>query len=207
MNDTKSPDTEPAKNEPTKNESTKKGVLTWLPIVASVVALVISIYGFYVQDQLTQTNILASRLQSVTERSLDVDKFLADKEALSQIVFQTDSTKAGEIYVLDFDQYLWNNIRTIINPDASSIPALLVLRNPPTGATRVPRTPGWNDDQWESWITWSETIAGGFRPNNGVPSDLCRQLNAGRDAYGSDFIDAILDTHLCPEDLLPATHG
>jgi hypothetical protein len=81
-------------------------------------------------------------------------------------------------YMLDFDNFIYNQI------DHQGLDDL-VFDAPPEGYDDV--------DTWESWRTWSETIAGSF---SGAP-DLCRRLHETQAAYSSDFKNAIVGADLC----------
>lgn len=158
------------------------------------------------QNGIAQSSIDATRFQSVYERLLDVDRLVADKPKLAGVVDEGDTDTAAEIYVLDFNQYVWDNVRRLINPN-SELPVDFALRHPIDGST-IPSPPdGWSVDQWEAWTTWSETIMGTFRGSDdseqtsGGP--LCAVLNRFRDGYGQDLVNAVVRTKVCLPTVLP----
>jgi hypothetical protein len=159
------------------------------------------------QNGPSSENIKSTRFQSIYERMLDVDRFLVNKPPVAQVVFQADANTAAEIYVLDFDNYVWDNVRTIIKPDAALYPSRFSLRNPLPGGEPVEKTDGWTDSEWEAWQTWSETIVGHFRSPSGNsesdPGQLCSVLNNSRAAYPTEFVDAVVASHVCPVRVLP----
>jgi hypothetical protein len=126
---------------------------------------------------------------------------------VAQVVFQVDAHTAAEIFVLDFDVYVWDNVRSIIKPDAVLYPSRFSLRNSLPGSEPVKKTEGWTDAEWEAWQTWSETIVGHVRSQSGNsesdPGQLCSVLNDSRNAYSTDFVDAVVASHVCPVRVLP----
>jgi hypothetical protein len=61
-----------------------------------------------------------------------------------------------------------------------------------------PLPEGWTRSDWESWVTWAETINAGFQ---GAPG-MCDVLNYKDDmssyAYEPSFVAAVNEKGLCP---------
>jgi hypothetical protein len=140
----------------------------------------------------------------VYDRLLDMDRLLAEQPSiaphilygykLGEEVSETEGKKAAStaamLYVLDFYNYIWDNVPSLLQ--FPSQPIHLALRSFPQDSS-IP------EDKWEAWVTWSETIAAGFRDS----PELCTLLDQSRKAYGVPFVRAIRDAHLCTKLRLP----
>jgi hypothetical protein len=130
-----------------------------------------------------------ARYSSVSELSLDVDKAIADHPRLvpcfeagrCQATLTSDELHQAEalaVYIVDFYQYLYAQLENLGYVPSSG---LFSLRKD-------------NASSDESWITWSETIVGGFRDSQLV----CDALKNAVPAYEDRFVHAVAVTGVCP---------
>lgn len=157
------------------------------------------------QNRISTQSINAARFQSVYERMLDVDKLMAENPEAAGPLLGADEVDGLAVYFLDFYLYAWNNIPFIIEPKLINHPNSLALRDAtkPGGLTALPPA-GWSPGLWESWVTWSETIASGFRAaDHSRPNRLCSALQENRAAFGEHFVGGITEAGLCDPAILP----
>lgn len=170
----------------------------WATVAAVVVALgagIVSIWGLRQQQQAAASQDQDSRYSSVSQLSIDVDKTIAEhprliscfqdvqcnaKPALTaQEVLQAERLA---IYVVDFYQYLFDQLENL-------------GQLPPSGEFIMRDAASEEDNRnYESWITWSETIVGGFANS----SMECDALTTSADAYEQLFVHDVAITHACP---------
>ena len=135
-----------------------------------------------------------SRYSSVYGKYLDMEKTISDHPDLVSCFYNThcdrrlnpqEDAQASilAVYIADFYQYLYSELRTINNVENRDVPpnGEFVLRKDNTAAD-------------ESWITWSETIVDAFKGSTMV----CDTLKASADAYSTDFRHALAQKNACP---------
>jgi hypothetical protein len=87
-------------------------------------------------------------------------------------------------YVVDFYQYLYDQLYDLGDvPRQGDKKGLFVYRKDAIS--------GISD---ENWVTWSETIVGGFQYSRLV----CDALEGEENAYEQEFVHAVAVTHVCP---------
>lgn len=91
------------------------------------------------------------------------------------------------VYVVDFYQYLYDQLE---NLGYISNNGLFTLREKGIPGANI-AIPGVSD---ENWVTWSETIFGGFKYSRLI----CDALQGDASAYEQQFVHAVAATHVYP---------
>lgn len=151
------------------------------------------------QQQAAEKQDQESRYSSISQVELDVDMAIADhpsliscfadvtcnaKPALTSEEMQQASALA--VYIVDFYQYLYDQLENL--GDVPDNGLFTVLEKNIAGVNKA--IPAVSD---ENWITWSETIVGGFKYSRLV----CDALQGDASAYEQEFVHAVAVTHVC----------
>jgi hypothetical protein len=163
-------------------------------VIVATVAIILSYAGLKQQEGAAATQDQESRYSSISQLSLDLDKTIADHPRLISCFQDVDckakpaltaqekqQAEALAIYIVDFYQYLYAQLRSL-----GAVPrsGLFLLRED--------AIPGKSD---ENWINWSETIVSGFK----YSSMVCQALINGAAAYEQGFVHAVAITQVCPK--------
>jgi hypothetical protein len=153
------------------------------------------------QQQAAATQDQESRYSSISQVELDVDTAIADNPRLISCFHEVtcdakppltpeEAQKASALatYIVDFYQYLYTQLENL--KDVPDNGRFTLRENNIPGANTV--IPGVSD---ENWVTWSETIFGGFESSQ----LLCNALQGSSSAYEQEFVHAVAITEVCPK--------
>jgi hypothetical protein len=171
----------------------------WATVAAVIVALgagIVSIWGLRQQQQAAASQDQDSRYSSISQLEIDVDKTIADHPRLiscfldvqcnAEPALTTQEMLQATIlaaYVVDFYQYLFDQLENLgyLPPSGE----FLLRKNATEADIR----------KYEPWITWSETIVGGFESS----SLECDVLTNNANAYEQLFVHDVAMTDACPK--------
>jgi hypothetical protein len=170
-------------------------------VIVALAVGIVNLLGLREQQQATTQQEQAaaqqdqeSRYSSVSQLSLDLDKTIADHPRficyfqeladsckVKPVLTAQETLQAGAIaiYMVDFYQYLYDQLEVL-----GYVPndGLFVLRGTPLASMTN-----------ENWVTWGETIVGGFENS----TLACKALGDSEPAYEWKFVNAVYVVGAC----------
>jgi len=188
-----------AKREARKAKGQKWEKITSLATAAAVIVALVAIFLSYISLIQQQKSAVSqdqdSRYSSISQLNLDVDQTIADHPRLIPCFLYGGCKKAKPAltaqewnqawalsgYIVDFYQYLFDQLENL---------GYL----PPSGEfiMQEDATPA-DEANYENWITWSETIVGGFESS---PLE-CTWLTENHNGYEQLFVHDVAITGAC----------
>ena len=173
----------------------------WITFGASILGLLGIVAAFltiYFGNRSSQLEDQRSRYEAISAKGIDLDSTFIGHPELTPYFWNGQSadnvdekTKrtidAIATQWVDYDQYAWSEL-------------VYMGTAPNDGSFKtsdLARPKGYNEDDWDAWVSWSETFLGHFR-NSPAMCAIVTDPNEQR-AYDVRFIKALRDSHACPE--------